>query len=68
MKLNEKQKTIIVDLINNEFQKYKTHGLKINQEYASELETIKDKMIEKTPNFEKKLYQDMCNHSEREDW
>jgi hypothetical protein len=68
MKLNDKQKNIIVDLINNEVLKYKTHGLKIDQKYASELETIKEKMIEKTPNFEKKLYEDMCKHSEREDW
>ena len=68
MKLTDKQKNIIVILIEDEFKKYKTHGLKIDKDYAIKLETIKDKMIEKTPSLEKNLFEDMCSHSEREDW
>jgi hypothetical protein len=68
MKLNDKQKHIIVDLIDNEIKKYKTHGLKIDKEYKLELETIREKMVEKHINFEKALYEDMCKHSEKEDW
>jgi hypothetical protein len=68
MKLNDKQKSIIVDLIDNEIKKYKTHGLKIDQEYKLKLETIREKLVGKPINSEKALYEDMCKHSEKEDW
>ena len=68
MKLSDKQKSIILDLICDKKQLYKTHGLKIDGEYKLELDKLEEKMSEPKQNFEKAMYESMCEHSEREDW
>ena len=68
MKLTYRQKTIILNFIRNEREKYKTHELKMDSEYKQELDKLEEKMSEPKQNFDKVMLESMKEHSSREDW
>lgn len=68
MKLNGRQKEIILELINHAKDRYKYHGLRIDKQYEKELDELVSKLTTPISNEQKSFNELLESSSAREDW